>query len=84
MSPIADTMAQICAQAAPVVMLDTCSLLDLFRRDDPPQQPRVVSDEIRAASDLLQLVSARPGAAHLVVPELVPGEFADHADRIQK
>ena len=28
-------------------------------------------------------MTARPDAVHLVVPELVPGEFADHADRIE-
>src|SRR5262249_41211469 len=36
------------------------------------------------AAELLRLVTARPHVAHLVVPELVPGEFADHADEIER
>jgi hypothetical protein len=84
MIPIATAVAQIQAQPALVLLVDTCSLLDLFRRDTMRQQPRVDPDEIRAAGQLLQLLTIRPAAVHLVVPELVPGEFADHADRIQR
>jgi hypothetical protein len=84
MSTIADAVAHIRARAAPVILLDTCSLLDLFRRDSTRQQPRVSANEIRTAAELLQLVTARPDVVHLVVPELVPGEFADHADRIER
>jgi hypothetical protein len=84
MTPITIAAAQICAQPAPVILLDTCTLLDLFRPDSTRRQPRVVPDEIPAAAELLQRVTACPDAAHLVVPELVPGEFADHAGRIER
>ena len=84
MITISAAVAQIIAQPAPVIILDTCNLLDLFRRDSTRQQPRVPSEEIGVASQLLQLAPGRPTAIHLVVPELVPGEFADHADRIEK
>jgi hypothetical protein len=84
MTPIAAAVTRILAQPAPVLFLDTCSLLDLFRRDGPRHQPRVDAAEIATAAELVQLLTARPDAAHLVLPELVPGEFADHADRIQQ
>jgi hypothetical protein len=84
MITIAAALAQIRASPAPVILLDTCSPLGLFRRDSVRQQPRVPADEIRTAAELLQLLTVRPDAAHLVVPELVPGEFADHADRIER
>jgi len=83
MITIAAAVAQICSQPAPVIVLDTCSLLDLFRHDGPQRRPRVVHEEIRTAADLLQMVTSRLDAVHLVVPELVPGEFADHADKIE-
>ncbi len=83
MTVIRAAATQILASPAPVLVLDTCSFLDLFRRDAPRQQPRVPPAEIQAAAELLQLLMVRPDAAHLIVPELVPGEFADHADRIE-
>jgi hypothetical protein len=82
MTPIPAAVAMILATPAPVLVFDTCSF-DLFRRDVPRQQPRVPSGEIKAAAEILQLVTARPDAAHLIVPELVPGEYADHANRIE-
>ena len=84
MTTITAAVAQIISHPAPVIILDTCNFLDLFRRDTTRQQPRVPAEEIRIASELLQLVTARPDAVHLVVPELVPGEFADHANRIER
>jgi hypothetical protein len=85
---IADAFAHIQAQPpAPVILLDTCSFLDLFRPDESqnkvPFQPRVPHQEMRAAADLLALVSALPNAAHLIVPELIPREYADHASAIE-
>jgi hypothetical protein len=79
---IADAVSQIQTQApVPVILIDTCSLVDLFRRDEKRLQPRVPAQEIRAAADLLDLVTALPQTVHLIVPELVPGEYAEHADR---
>ncbi len=84
MTTIPAAVARIIAQPAPVLVVDTCNLLDLFRRDPPRQQPRVPASEIRIAAELLRLVTTRPDAVHLIVPELVPGEFADHAARIEQ
>jgi hypothetical protein len=66
---------------APVILIDTCTFLDLFRRDEKRFQPRVPSQEIQAAADLVDLVTSRPDTVHLLVPELIPREYADHADR---
>jgi hypothetical protein len=80
---IAGAVTQIMAQTpVPVLLVDTCNLLDLFRSDPP--KPRVSQQEIRAAADLLDLLNATPNAAHLLVPELIPREYTDHADTIQR
>jgi hypothetical protein len=79
---IADAVSQVQAQGpVPVILIDTCSLVDLFRRDEKRFEPRVPPEEIRVAADLLDLVTALPQAVHLLVPELVPGEYSEHADR---
>ena len=51
MTTITAAVAQIIAKPAPVIILDTCNFLDLFRRDTTRQQPRVPAEEIRIASD---------------------------------
>ncbi len=80
---IADAVTQIMAQAAqaPVILIDTCSFVDLFRRDERRAQPRLRAQEVRAAADLLDFATTFPDRSHLVVPELIPGECADHANR---
>jgi hypothetical protein len=82
MIPIPAAVARILTQPAPVLIIDTCNFLDLFRCA-PPSRPRVLADEIQIASKLLKAVTDRPGAVHLVVPELMPGKFADNADQIE-
>ena len=79
---LADACALVQSKApAPVILVDTCNFLDLFRSD--PAKPRVPYQEIRAAADLLDLLTARPDAVHLLVPELIPREYTDHANPIQ-
>lgn len=79
---IADACALVQSKApAPVILVDTCNFLDIFRSD--PAKPRVPHQEIRAAADLLNLLTARPDAVHLLVPELIPREYTDHANPIQ-
>jgi len=52
MFTIADAFARIQAHPpVPVILLDTCSFVDLFRRDERRFQPRVNAQEIRAAVD---------------------------------
>jgi hypothetical protein len=79
---IADASALIQSKdPAPVILVDTCNFLDIFRSD--PAKPRVPHQEIRAAADLLDLLTATPDAVHLLVPELIPREYTDHANPIQ-
>lgn len=85
MTTIDEAVAEIIATPAPILIVDTCSLLDLFRRRDSPRwHPTANPSDIQVAVDLLHLKSARSDAVHLIVPELVPGEYADHADRIER
>src|SRR5207302_1619021 len=79
---IGDACAFVQGKApAPVILVDTCNFLDIFRSD--PAKPRVPHQEIRAAADLLDLLTATPDAVHLLLPELIPREYTDHADPIQ-
>ncbi len=79
---ITDAVTHILTQPpVPIILIDTCSFVDLFRRDEKRFQPRAPAQEIRAGADLADLLTARPDAAHLIVPELIPREYADHADR---
>jgi hypothetical protein len=85
---LADAFARIQAgPPAPIIFIDTCVFLDLFRADESqtkvPYEPRAPHREIRDAADLLALVNATPEAAHLIVPELVPREYSDHATAVQ-
>ncbi len=82
MSKISVVADRIRASPAPVLIIDTCNYLDLFRRDDVSKQPRVEFEDIQTAADLLALAPPLPNNVHLVAPELVPGEFSDNADRI--
>ena len=41
-------------------------------------------EEIRVASKLVQMPTTGPDSIHLVVPELVPREFSENADKIEK
>lgn len=66
------------SRPAPVLLIDTCCFIDLFRRDG--MQSRAPVQEIQAAADLLRLVTDDPDCAHLFVPELIPREYADNAD----
>jgi hypothetical protein len=83
MTPIPEAVKQIVANPAVVIAIDTCSLLDLFRQEKF-DRPKVPADEIRAVAEFLSVFPTVPNTAHLVVPELVPREFADHAGRIEK
>ena len=59
---IADACALVQSKApAPVILVDTCNFLDIFRSD--PAKPRGPHQEIRAAADLLDLLTATPDAA---------------------
>ncbi len=82
MTPIAQVLAGVLAHPAPLLILDTCNFLDLFRRDDTKHSSRVRPTEILAAVQLLQLRQQLPNAVHLIVPELIPTEYADHASKI--
>ena len=79
---ITDALADIISKPeAPVILVDTCNFLDLFRSD--VGKPRAPQQEIRVAADLLDLLIATPDAAHFLVPELIPREYTDHAATIQ-
>ena len=84
MTAISDAADAIIQSPAPVLIIDTCCFLDLFRRDDGTKWPRVPSEEIGAAAEFLKRAKSRPSAVHIVVPELVPLEFQDNADDISK
>ena len=83
MTSIASVVEKILLLPGPVIVLDTCNFLDLFRRDPQNRVPKSESGDLEVVASLLRFVAAPSGRLHLVVPELVPGEFTDHADRIE-
>jgi len=83
MTPLAEVAARILARPAPVIVSDTCSLLDLFRVARPTKEAeerRIEVEELKAASKLLAALTLPEPPFHHVVPELVPGEFRDNAE----
>ena len=84
MTPIPVAVDAILAESAPVFVLDTCNFLDLFRRDVSHMRPKVQANEIAHAVGLLKLVSSQPKEMHLVVPELVPIEYAANANAVER
>jgi hypothetical protein len=70
---LADAFTQIqAAPLAPVILLDTCSLLDLFRTDESqtkvPYQPRAPHEVIRLEHQVFHSAVANTLAAHAVAP----------------
>jgi hypothetical protein len=82
MTPISEAVKQIIANPAAVIAIDTCSLIDLFRVGEK-RRLKAPPDEIGAVVRLLQQLATRPEVPHLIVPELIPKEFTDNADKEQ-
>jgi hypothetical protein len=77
MSPATDPLVQILAQAAPLLCLDTCAVLDLMR--DPTRTGTQVNNGA-CAKFLLERVDG--GALVVVVAEQVATEFACHVQQV--
>ena len=75
---IAETVEAILADPAPVLMLDTCVLLDVIRA---PQRERL--DTIVAAKRLLDLVRTTPQSLHVVTQAMVVVEWRDSHDGVR-
>lgn len=84
MTPISEAVKQIVANPAVVIAIDSCSLLDLFQLEKNEKKCRPSVEDIRAVAEFLDRLSFSPNIAHLIVPELVPREFEDNADRVEK
>jgi len=72
MSTIAQLVADVLAAPAPVVFLDSCSILDIARA------PREHPDSVPAATDLIQLTNQTPRAIHLLRSDIVQKEWDDN------
>lgn len=71
--------ARLLGSPGPILCVDTCSVLDIFR---DPTREIFKADDVQAA---LKLVDAfADGRAHCLVAEQVRTEFAEHVDRIQR
>lgn len=76
MPSIADTAARLVATGVPVLLLDTCSILDVIRA---PERGRKLAGCVEAASELLAMATANPSGCNLVVGSFVPQEWNDNA-----
>lgn len=77
---ITDAAGAIRANPVPVLIVDTCNYLDLVRVGKDGKGPYANAGEIAAAVEL-HTAAEHPARLHLFVPEFVPGEWQDHADR---
>jgi hypothetical protein len=75
MTPIADTVTLITSNPAPVVLLDSCVLLDVVRAP-----LRNTPGEVRVASQFLASVGKVPKSVYLIIGSPTPTEWNDHID----
>lgn len=78
MSAIADVAAMITAAGAPLLFIDTCSLLDIVRG----QRDEFTPDNARAAVKIVELIEA--GKLTLVLPQQITIELQDNLADVQK
>jgi hypothetical protein len=74
---IFDLCREIAEDPAPVVMLDTCAVLDIIRA---PIRANMRPDIVSAAEEIAARASARPRTAWVIATETVLGEWSDHYD----
>lgn len=76
----AQAVAQISAVGAPVLLLDTCSLLDVMR---DPIREKFGQKRATAAMDLLGKAEAGSAMLSIVISGQVSREMTDHKDEIE-
>ncbi|WP_165230216.1 PIN domain-containing protein [Aquisphaera insulae] len=89
---IVEAARRIIENPSPVIFIDTCAFVDLFRHQEKEPLPTFKADDLSAAIEVRNSIQMEfvegarrslEGSVHLVVPELVPIEFKDHVDRIE-
>lgn len=71
MTTLTQAVADLCAASRPILLLDTCTLLDIVRAP-----LRDLTLAVRAGVELRALAAA--GMVRLFVQDIVPGEWADN------
>lgn len=74
---IVDLCQEICQAPAPVVMLDTCAVLDVIRA---PIRPKLPPNVVLAAQELTGGALLHPRTVWLVATETILNEWQDHRD----
>jgi PIN domain len=75
-----DVAAQLVTADVPVLLLDTCFILDIVRA---PIRDNFGVHDIDAVSTLLERLLKTPPGVSLVITELVKHEFFEHIDEIE-
>lgn len=78
MSAVADVAASIVAAGAPLLFVDTCSLLDIVRG----HRDAFTREQAQAAVTIIDLIEA--GKLSLVLPEQITNELSDNFADVQK
>src|SRR5436309_12076821 len=73
MKPIGSIVTAITGSPAPVLFVDSCTLLDIVRAP-----LRGKPGEVRVARQILAAVRKVPKKAHLLIASPTPKEWADH------
>ena len=76
-----DVVARLVSDDAPVLLLDTCIILDIVRA--PIREPIGVHD-IKAIRALLTRMTQTPSAVSFVITEQVKHEFLENIDAVEK
>ena len=76
---VKNSIEAIIAANGPVLLLDTCSLLDLVRA---PIRKEVGIQDISAAHELLDRAQPNPAQISILIDEQVQTEFSQHINEV--
>lgn len=79
--PCLAAVETLAAAGIPVLLMDTCSLLDIVRS---PVRDELRVTDLEAAKELLMRAETSPAALSLVLDDQVTIEWAAHAERIER
>ena len=75
---VADAARALCSAGKPVLVSDTCALLDLIRVPIRIDNATRVSAILEGASKILSLAKTTPPSLFIAIPPLVPDEWRQH------
>ena len=75
---VADAVRALCSAGKPVLVSDTCALLDLIRVPIRVDKTTRASAILQNASNIFSLARTTPPSLSIAIPPLVPDEWRQH------